>query len=367
MVTFDVHTGIEAQSDPLYTAETADVFAHLLGGGARPEACSSAGVQLADPMGFHALIEAAHVAFSEHYGLELDPDSVWVTIAQGFARLVNAEPELFRDKFVAHQGKETICIRRDDFVLGSPDNDWTSCFSQFSDAIRGFIGDEKHELLTADFSTTGNLQRAVSEVVLMDTVQAYFTYEVRTMCGIPFVTLHGTAADWQTVREKVKGLRQFADLDWWLNDVDAILKHFVAAAAGAHVDTEFWNSLYKVNSQSGGTYLTGWIAKFLPLVKDSRDDSKYQRNPILGTAISSHLPDGGRWRSSRRGNHVDMSGDTVVGTAALPSSLSTVPFQWNYYGSVKPYQFIAGVVGYTQSEDGRSVRPVMGWAVRPAR
>ena len=332
---------------------------HLLCG--KVEACGANTDVLVEALGFHGLVETVHRAFADHYGLRLSPDHIWLTIAQGFAALVNQEPELFRGKFVGHEGKQKIEIRRDGFVVGNPDNDWANCFSEFSDAIRGFIGDEKHGLLVSDFSTTGAIERAASEVVLMDTVQSYFTYQVNTLCGIASITLDGSVADWEKLQQKVQGLRQFGDIGWWLNDVDAIVAQFVRAAKG-DVDADFWNSIYKFQSQSGGTRITGWIVKLLPLVKTYVE--VWQRNPLLGKRLTAYQKP--RGRSFWYDDGCEIHGESV-GTSNLPASLSTVPFQWNYFGDVRNYQFIAGIVGYSQSEDRKVLTPVMGWAVRPAK
>lgn len=73
-----------------------------------------------------------------------------------------------------------ITVRRDDFVKGSPENPWPEAFGEFSAAIREHLGDA-HGLIVADFSTTGPVERAASEVVLLDAMQAYFSYEMLTL------------------------------------------------------------------------------------------------------------------------------------------------------------------------------------------
>ena len=85
--------------------------------------------------------------------------------------------------FVRHDDKLTIKVIRDDFVMGSPENPWPEVFSEFSRVIHDYIG-ETHRLIVADFSTTTAVARAASEIALLDTVQAFFSYEVHTRCGI---------------------------------------------------------------------------------------------------------------------------------------------------------------------------------------
>lgn len=340
--TFDV-ARVDRNTEALRTKTTQSVFGKLLQGDV--ESCSNPNAMLVDPYGFHGLVEVAHRAYEDHYGLVLSPDDIWVTIAQGFAKLVNQDPEAFRSKFVTHTGKKEIRIRRDQFVMGNPNNDWQGCFGDFSDAIRGYIGDEKHGIFVSDFTSTGPIQKTISEIVLMDTVQAYFEYVVETRCGIPFVTLRGSVEDWKKVAKKVRDLGQFGDLAWWLDELHPIMDQFVAAASG-QVDIAFWNDLYKGEEGSGSIDMSGWILKLLPLTKKGWTE-EWHRNPLLGTKNGV----------SRRDYN------SGVTNSNLPGSLSNVPFIWDYLGQKFDYQFIGGIVGYSQSGD--TLTPEMGWAVRP--
>ena len=64
-------------------------------------------------------------------------------------------PRNFDTCLLLTKEKKTLEVRRDDFVKGSPDNDWEQVFGAFSEEIRKNVGDEIHGLLTPDFSTTG--------------------------------------------------------------------------------------------------------------------------------------------------------------------------------------------------------------------
>jgi hypothetical protein len=96
----------------------------------------------------HPVIEAVHTAFAWHYPLMLGPDDVWLCIAQGFGLHVEANPDALRSRFVRHEGKCTLTIRRDQFVKGSPHNDWQGCFSELSDQIAAHIG-KKRDLVVS--------------------------------------------------------------------------------------------------------------------------------------------------------------------------------------------------------------------------
>ncbi|MEM1030549.1 MAG: DUF4419 domain-containing protein [Myxococcota bacterium] len=48
----------------------------------------------------HALVNAVHLAFSQHRPLRLSPDAIWLTISQGFARHIEENAEALRPAFV---------------------------------------------------------------------------------------------------------------------------------------------------------------------------------------------------------------------------------------------------------------------------
>lgn len=63
--------------------------------------------------------------------------------------------------------------------------------------------------MTSNFTTTGLIERAGSEVVLMHTTEKYFEYEMRMVgCGISKVHFLGELGDWETIRSKVKRFKK---------------------------------------------------------------------------------------------------------------------------------------------------------------
>ena len=170
----------------------------------------------------HPLIGALHAAFMSHRPVCLSPDILWLTLTQGLAHHINANAEALRGQVVRHEGKLTIKVRRDDLVKGSPENPWPEVFRGFSEAILDHLG-PTHGLIVADFSTTGPVERAASEVVLLDAMQSYFCYELHTMCGIPSITLEGTVEDWRSILRRVQAWEQFG-LEWWIRPLLPILE-----------------------------------------------------------------------------------------------------------------------------------------------
>ncbi len=135
----------------------------------------------------------------------------------------------------------------------------------FSSQIRDASDPVLHETLLCDFTTTTPAIRTASEVVLMDCYSSYFQYEILCACGIPRITVTGTAADWQRIRARRVGvLRNAYDLGWWVDRLRPILDEFVRTTEGSP-DREFWQAIYKPQRAYVTTSVTGWIADLFPV------------------------------------------------------------------------------------------------------
>jgi hypothetical protein len=145
------------------------------------EACSNEVGTLLRSAVTPPLITALLAGFSSHRPIALSPDIIWLTICQGFAIHINQHAETLRHRLMKHEGKITLTVQRDSFIKGSRDNSWLDVFGEFSSAIESHVGDV-HDLIVAGFSTTGPVERAASEVVLLDIMQKFFEYKVLTIC-----------------------------------------------------------------------------------------------------------------------------------------------------------------------------------------
>src|SRR5262245_58191600 len=261
-----------------------------------------------------------------------------------------------RPRFVRHEGKLEIRVRRDDFVKGSPENPWPEVFGEFSSTIRGHIGEETHALIVADFSTTGPVERAASEVVLLDALQAFFDYEFHTLCGIPAITLEGTVEDWRALGTRADLFTRFG-LGWWVDHLRPILGQFVAAAGG-DVDVGFWESIYKWQGSrgSGSPHLSGWVVNLFPYLVNP-EAKRYARWGGGGVAVPALC----------RNPWIGRSGKGGPGRDDFPALPARAPFRWHYLDRVFAMEFVGGLVGVRQDEATLGLRPEVGWAVREAR
>jgi hypothetical protein len=322
------------------------------------EACSRYHGQLVAEVHFHPVMAAVDLAFNEHRPLVLSPDMLWLLIAQGFANHVNVHAEELRPRLLKHTGKTVVEVRRDDFIKGSPENPWPEVFDQFAHQIREHIGAEAHDLLLPAFSTTGLVERAAAQVVLLDAMQSFFTYEVHTSCGIPQIVLEGTLDDWQELANRARKLEAYG-LNWWTRVLVPILDEFVAAARG-ECNLRFWQSIYKLGSESGGPYASGWMTAFFPYLKDWQTLLPTQKNPWLERGVSTlqEFLDG----------PVSTSQEIWTATGPrieeIPGGLSRAPFLWKYRDRSYEMEFLGGFVGIQQDRSTLRLRPEIGWAIR---
>lgn len=283
------------------------------------------------------------LAYAHHRPIILTPDAMWILICHGFSQYVNHDPDKFRDYLVSHQGKETLLIQT------SPETTSEQKVEKFASLIGKETKGDLAEVMTCNFSTTGMVERMVSQIVLMDAVKPYFDYlEFLVGCGIPSVTLEGTPDDWKLLREKTRRLGEFG-VSEWTDRLDPILEQFVAASQG-NPDAEFWWNMaikgrpwnFHLLEVSGGcgspvgepTKFDGWFLEFIPFDANwSRPEKiSYDHNLIpLMTSVPII-------------QYVDDGAGNCLGINAL--------------------ELRAGIVGLSQDNETMALRPEIGWLVR---
>jgi len=332
---------VEKNKNPLSKMNAKKSIEALLGE-KTVESCSSYNEDICYSPPYHSFVAAAHMAFDKHYPLCLSPDIFWLLITQGFAKIVNNNSEQMRKYFISHEGKKEIEVVNNLLVKGKIDNPWSDVFDDFSQAIEENIGTENHRNIVVRFSTTGKIEKAANEVVLMDSMQSYFDCSVRTLCGIPEIMLEGEVEDWKKLLDATQKIMKSYKTTWF-EKVIPLLSEIVETAKGKS-NSSFWNDFYKLDSGSGGPYITGWIVNMFPYLC-STDWNTGTKRDVNNTYVD--------------GKNSLFSGITHD---KFPSGLSSVPFKWKYFLDVFDMTFIAGFTGVEQNEQG-FLRPKIGWAV----
>ena len=305
-------------------------------------ACSYADIPLVpdDAPFFTGMVQA----FADHRPVSLSPDVIWMLVSQAFSHEVNSDPERFRDKFVDFDSKVDLIVLTDK-ILYDPEFDWTATIDGFAQKIDESTKSDVARLLTADFSTTGTIERMASEIMLMETTKSFFNFIIEYFsCGIPSVTLTGTVQDWQKVLDKTAGLIELG-AGSWASDLEPILKQFVKAAQG-HPEQSFWQDIVMVNTpkrlRGGGcsletpTNLDGWFLKLMPFDKDGNP------TPAKVPHISRNFP---------------------VEMASVPAKYNEVDPLTGQAMKTVNLKISGGIAGYIADEKTGTVSFHLGWAV----
>jgi hypothetical protein len=294
------------------------------------------------------LLATVHQAFDNHAGIVLTPDVLLHPLQR--ALVLHCHKTATAGASVA---KESLRVRRDDFLLGSRDNDWPSVFAEFRTLIASRVSAETVDALTVDDLTTASTaMRAAGHIGLMQACEFMFDYGMDTYCGIPFVTLRGTAADWDAFVRKVEttvGIVGADDTTAKLVDVARKIANTAKTGYvrdGAPDDDEtrhFWDSMYKWDATHLGSgewpHVTGWLNVFYLYGGDG----------------------GARWTATDTDDGLPWGRRDACEFPA--ASLASAPLTWNCEGTDMAMRLHAGPIGTAYSAATNCVRCVAAWAV----
>ena len=279
-------------------------------------------------------------AYACHKSLVLSPDMIWLLISQGFARYVNAHAEELRPQLVDHTGKMDLVVQ-----FKTKKDDWPKLIEGFASQIDQHTKGDIAKTITANFTTTGPVERVASQITLMGSTKKYFNYiAMRLSCGIPSITIQGTPNDWESVLSKTKQLEKYG-LGEWTKSLEPILQEFIRASEGKP-NQQFWKCMVKqqaTNKLKGGgcsmekpTELDGWFLKLFP------DEN--------GQTLSS-----------------------IAHTHNMPSEMVVVGFKYRIVDhhtkdvlSENSMELRAGFIGAEEDSKTNTLTPKIGWLVNDA-
>lgn len=219
----------------------------------------------------HHLVNGFLYAYNNHLPLKIRPDDIQLIIQSVLAVCVNNNTEKFRSLFVSHEGKMKISVENATF----DPNFFCEIFSKaMTENLKDPVFVEK---FTPKFSTTTPIIQTVSNMMLMNTLKEYFSYEMILGCGIPNVILCGSQGDWKTLSENYVYFKIFfkgTELDNWFKHFDTIIEMFLEmrmlAVSGTvqppnHIK-ELWKRVisYVPQGSGGDRILGGWIRLLIP-------------------------------------------------------------------------------------------------------
>lgn len=287
--------------------------------------------------GYHSFLHGMYVAYAQHRPFVLSPDMIWLLISQGFAQHIAANSDSLKKYFSFPASKLSLVVQNDNIDIFNPKSHWEQIFPSFQQQIAQYTGEDLINTLTCNFSTSTPTTKMASEITIMSGLYSYLEFlMVGRACGIPVITLEGTPDDWQKLYDKANSLRKY-ELDWWIDELDPILKEFIAASKG-NVNKEFWTNMCKYHvpemEYGIGYIIDGWIVKFFPYDKE--------------------------------GKRTNLKEIDDIGQMAPEIVKVDVQFVDNSRGKamVIPLEFWAGFVGLKQDKSDFTLRPEIGWMIR---
>ncbi|KAJ7455062.1 hypothetical protein FB451DRAFT_1278344 [Mycena latifolia] len=318
-------------------------------------------------------------AYTGHYALILCPDDVWLTIVSQFSFYVNANAELLRANFVAHEGKKEL------EVFGTSPPDFGALSRQMADLIHKNVVDPGlREWIVPKFSTTTNNDRTVGCMLMMATMKKYFDYKMSIMCGIPRVTLEGERRDWELLLGRLEKLKEYGiETIAWYHLLVPIISQLVSAFddPNSAANLEFWQKVaYQGYYGSGEEDWTGWITAFCIFSEEGR----WCGPPLDKDHVEARAPESlscqrfwasyldPRMLERRRQRNILFGMDyPTVDSDYVPAGYAEVDVTFNNNGAISKCVIVAGLVGmgFSSSRDralsstgkNDTVRLVVGW------
>lgn len=253
----------------------------------------------------NAFFDAFLRAYNDHQDILLSPDDVWLVVCFQFSKYVNDHAEEMRSLVVGHEGQKNLTVTTWNEGLES---NWEEFLALMKTEIAKNTNDGIVDVLQANFSTTGLVEKMISTATVMDSFKKYFSYgRCIPLCGIRNACFLGTSEDWDNLLAKTERLRRY-DVDgaWlhYINCTQDILKKMVATYHG-NVDVDWWNKVMNMERGSLGsgstTYYSGWILHLFGLYQrcESNDIGNYSLdvpvkidNKVTGELKTVHLVGG---------------------------------------------------------------------------
>jgi hypothetical protein len=111
------------------------------------------------------------------------------------------------------------------------------------------------------FTTTTKSDQATASIIMMSTMQKYFSFGCGLHCGLPSVTLQGQKQDWEKMLSRLERLKSFGDeTKLWYELLKPVFMKFVETfdAPESAAIKDFWQKIvHRSGGGSGPTYLSG--------------------------------------------------------------------------------------------------------------
>ena len=314
--------------------------------------------------GNNGLATAVRLAYNFHLPLRLRPDDLWLAVLASVGAHIDKNAERFRGDFVLHEGMLNLCVSAPpEWEAAGAPVDWNGVIRSISDMVRARTVPGVHATFDAAYSTSDAVSVTACRISLMAALKSYFSYGMRSHCGIREVYLEGSREDWVKLRADAAALNKLgvSELRHWLAALDGTLAQLVTTYEGAP-DAEFWSHIYSAERKHGsgeqGTFITGWFLNFF-LYNSEGTPLHHITRPLLTDALEKP------WELTEAQVEALLTNPRLprVKEQRLPLGYATVPFYWELRsGATRNFQLCSGSWAAALYEDG-SVGPVIQWLV----
>jgi hypothetical protein len=226
----------------------------------------------------HNYQEYLKFAYDKHLEIVLTPDIIWFTLLCEVARIVDKDPEAYRDKFTTSNEKIQIQVRTE-----TP-QDLTTYIGQIMKRLRNYVPGGLADKILVEF-TTGTLSSTLAlRSAFADMIRHYYGYQgcggyqgppyVLPKGDIPEVHLEGTAEDWGKIVDGWTAVWQTVFtgdnplMIGYIDDVIDILTRLEDMARGVHQPAGDQHFLRRIFYEEGNmstrlTTTSGWFLKLL--------------------------------------------------------------------------------------------------------
>lgn len=286
----------------------------------------------------NGFVHAVWYAYSYHHHLTIRPDDIWFAILSQLNFYINKNAEELRDHFVAHEGKKELVIED----IGSMD---TLDYGLFARKMTGLIQENVKDPNLRDwimptFSTTTVDDRSTAAVLMMGSLQAYFSYTSMCMCGIPSITLLGNRDDYDDILSRLDKLDELGDqTKIFAGLLRPILRNFIASFDEVMTaeTKDFWTKIAHYQGGSGMSSLSGWVTAFC-----------FWRNDGVPLCKRKDIPED----TGRSVLHLDSAIYHTVKTSDIPSGFASVPVLVDDNGTIHRTKMVAGSLGISAVKSG---------------
>ncbi|MBK8801309.1 MAG: DUF4419 domain-containing protein [Fibrobacteres bacterium] len=281
------------------------------------------------------------LAWYQHLPVRLSPDQIWMAILDGVSLHIAKEPRKWRQRLkIGHSGKRELrlILDPDEYLSRNSPAFWETISARLLEAMPDSTQHLLEEHFLAKYTTTTPIAEVAYRMKILESVQPYFEYQGSVECGIPRITLEGTADDWKQLRTRARRLGKLG-FTKWMNALDPILTQFVRASEGAP-ELSFWRSFFRSETSGGCETVyeaNGWITRFFPL--DFQYDEFRIRKNLSSPLDLRFVP---------------------MGAGSFPFTLvdRTQPSLPTHH-----YRIVSGFVGVAQDSATGDLSPDIGWAV----